>query len=218
MTEAGFFERQRISPTSLTIVIAMHAAAITALALSKMEVTIKTPSGPFEIFDVPIDRDPPPEPVKTSKPTPAPRTTPTRIPPIVEPPISDDLDLDTDPTPTPAATFDRSGSETIKEPTLPPEPVPPVRIEARMDSRSPLQPPYPASEERAGTEGQVKVRVRIGADGRVKAVERLAATHDAFYRATERHALRAWRFKPATVDGRPIESMKEVIVRFVLPA
>ena len=98
---------------------------------------------------------------------------------------------------------------------LPPEP---VRIAARIDPRSELQPPYPASEERAANEGSVKVRLLVGADGRVKAVEQLSATSDAFWRATEKQALRHWRFKPATVDGKPVESRLVLTVHFQLPA
>ena len=89
---------------------------------------------------------------------------------------------------------------------------------ARLDSSSELQPPYPAAEERAEVEGSVVIRILIGTDGRVKAVEKVRATSDAFFRATERQALRHWRFKPATVDGRPVESRQTMTVRFQLNA
>ena len=85
-----------------------------------------------------------------------------------------------------------------------------------MDRRSEPQPPYPASEQRLGREGRVTIRVLIGIDGRVAAAERVRATSDAFYRATEQHALRHWRFRPATVDGRPVESRKSITVEFRL--
>jgi protein TonB len=85
-----------------------------------------------------------------------------------------------------------------------------------MDSRSQLQPPYPASEERMEREGKVSIRVTIGPDGRVKAAEKVSATSDAFFHETERHALRAWRFKPATVDGKPVESRQVLTVLFRL--
>src|SRR5690606_4368682 len=42
MTQGGFFEARRISPSSLTLVIAMHAAALGALALSKGEIIPKS--------------------------------------------------------------------------------------------------------------------------------------------------------------------------------
>jgi protein TonB len=93
-----------------------------------------------------------------------------------------------------------------------------MRIDAEFDPRfaDMIQPPYPPSEERAQREGSVRLRVTIGADGRVKAVERLSATSDAFWRAAERHALARWRFRPATVDGRAVESRKVLSLHFRL--
>ena len=64
----------------------------------------------------------------------------------------------------------------------------------------------------------MQIRVTIGADGRVKSAERVSATSDAFWRATERHALARWRFRPATLDGRPIESRKVITVDFRIDA
>lgn len=79
-----------------------------------------------------------------------------------------------------------------------------------------LQPPYPSSEEQAEREGKVTVRLAIGTDGRVKAIDKVSATSDAFFTATQRHALRSWRFSPATVDGKPVESRKVLTVHFRL--
>jgi protein TonB len=67
-----------------------------------------------------------------------------------------------------------------------------------------------------GTEGIVTLRVLIGPDGRVKSAEKVRATNDIFYQATLRHALRNWRFRPATLDGRPIESSKVMSLHFEL--
>ena len=50
----------------------------------------------------------------------------------------------------------------------------------------------------------------------MKQVEKVRATSDAFFRATEQQALRHWRFKPATLDGKPIESRTTMTVRFRL--
>jgi protein TonB len=60
------------------------------------------------------------------------------------------------------------------------------------------------------------VRVTIGPDGRVTSVEEVSATSPAFFQATQRHALSRWRFKPATVDGRPVQSSKVLSVQFKL--
>ena len=61
------------------------------------------------------------------------------------------------------------------------------------------------------------VRVLVGTDGRVKAVEAVSASENAFLDATREQALRKWRFTPAMSDGAPIEAWREMTVRFVLP-
>jgi protein TonB len=117
----------------------------------------------------------------------------------------------------PIGTAEPKIPDPVPLPVPTPQPVPePVRVEARLDARSELQPPYPASEQRAENEGSVTVRILIGADGGVKQVEKVKATSDAFFRATEQQALRHWRYKPATLDGKPVESRTTVTVRFRL--
>lgn len=94
----------------------------------------------------------------------------------------------------------------------------PVLTGAELDSRfaGSFQPEYPVGERRAEHQGRVVVRVLVGADGRVKQVEKVSAPSNDFFEATERRALQKWRFKPATRDGVPIEVWKTVGVSFVL--
>jgi len=210
MTQGGFFEPKRVHPAQLTIVIAVHAAAITALALAKADFVVPKIVR-TDVFFVPNPIDPPEHrdrqvPQKVEQP-PLPVLDPlVRIehiePPAIDKPFND---------PIAAQTFD--------PPADPPKPmIEPVRVEAQVDPRfaDRLQPPYPLSEQRAGNEGSVKVRVRIGADGRVVSVEKLAAASDAFFEVTQRQALRQWRFRPATLDGKAVESVKVMTVRFQL--
>lgn len=217
MTEGGFFEKRRISPTGVTVVVLLHGAAITALALAKMDMPVMKVFNPLKIEQIAIEPDPPetpPEPVKAEQRVPretqidyVPPVVPTvpKGPVVLHDPTLDPPVFDTKPIPK---------LETRPAEKLPPQPEP-VRVAAQMRSGD-LQPPYPASELRSGNEGKVTIRVTIGADGRVKRGEKVSATNDAFYRATERHALRAWRFKPATVDGRPVESRQVISVDFRL--
>ncbi len=96
----------------------------------------------------------------------------------------------------------------------------PVRIAAEVDPRfrAALQPPYPPDRERAQDEGQVRVRITIGTDGRVTAIQQIGGgAHESFWRFTQRQALNRWRFRPATVDGRPIVSTMVFTVTFRLP-
>lgn len=108
-----------------------------------------------------------------------------------------------------------SGGGTAPEPA---KPAPLPFVGASVDPRfaGNFQPDYPSSEIRLGREGYVTVRVLVGTDGRVKAVEQVSATSPAFFEATKRRALDKWRFKPATRGGTPEESWKRYSVKFVL--
>jgi protein TonB len=93
-----------------------------------------------------------------------------------------------------------------------------VVIDASIDprARAAFQPDYPGTMIRQGVEGAVTVRMGIGADGRVTDIEKISATDESFWLATRRHALREWRFRPATRDGVPIASTRVLTVRFTL--
>jgi periplasmic protein TonB len=41
---------------------------------------------------------------------------------------------------------------------------------------------------------------------------KVRATGAAFWRATAHHARSSWRFKPAMVDGRPVETHTVIII------
>ena len=58
------------------------------------------------------------------------------------------------------------------------------------------------------------MRVLIGTDGRVKAVELVSSDSPGVFEETRRRALARWRFKPATRGGVAEESWKEMTVRF----
>jgi protein TonB len=215
MTEAGFFETRRASPTSLAVVIALHAAALAAVILIKGPIFVQPDRTPIKIINVPITPPPPPEPqqqIEQRTPIEPPIYVPP-LPPVVpnnDPPII----ATRDPLPPLPPTADPGP---IAPPIAPPRRAP-VRLAAAFDPRyrDALQPPYPAAEQRRDREGSVRVRVLIGADGRVKEIVRLSATSDAFWEATRRQALSRWRFRPASEDGRPIESSMTLTVNFEL--
>jgi protein TonB len=205
------------------LVIALHAAVLTALMLAKTEYE-RVKYDPIVVTPIKEQPDPPPIP----EPEPARKAPPQDsviqyVPPEVPSPPREDVTLGEQTEvplkfdPGPIGKADEPSPEPLPVPQPLPVPVPdPVRVEARLDTRSELQPPYPASEQRAQNEGSVTVRIVIGADGRVKQVEKVKATSDAFFRATEQQALRHWRYKPATLDGKPVESRTTVTVRFRL--
>jgi protein TonB len=212
MADSGFLAQKPKSPTGLAIVITLHAVALTALALAKTPIERVAP-GIIKVFKVTPEKDPPPP---NPEPPPEPKAAPSVIdivpPPLPLPPLSRNI-VQPPPVPIPALPGPVIGFD---PPTPPAPPTPPVRVDARIDPRSELQPPYPASERRLDREGSVTIRLLVGADGRVKSTEKVRATSDAFYATTERHALAHWRFDPASVDGRAIESWKTMTVHFRL--
>jgi len=62
--------------------------------------------------------------------------------------------------------------------------------------------------------GTSRVRVLVGTDGRVKAVEDLVTTSPGFFTETRRRAISKWRFKPAMRGGKSEESWFTITVRF----
>jgi len=213
MTEAAFFEPRKISPTGIGVVIAFHAGLITVAALSKIEV-MRPPIVPTIVDFIPN----PPDPPRNVDPPKAKNEDAVKTPTFIDKPdtvVATSFNLDRTVIPTDLGSIDTDFGADIELSKPPPDP---IRIDAQFDPRygDALKPPYPLSEQRGGIEGTVTLRVLIGPDGRVKAVEKLAATTDGFFRAAERQALSRWRFKPATVDGRPIESRKVMTLRFEL--
>lgn len=216
MSEAGFFQQKRSSPGGFALVIALHAGVLGAVMLVKGPIFVPVDRGPIEIFNVPPELDPDPIPPET-RPEPRPDT-PTVIdtfPPVV-PTRPNQPPVDNGPSDPPLPPSGGSGTGTGAGLADPPPPPPVVRRDAEIDPRfaSAFQPPYPTSEQRAQRDGVVRVRVTIGTDGRVIAVERLSATNDVFWAVAERQARTRWRFRPATLDGRPVESVKVMTLRF----
>jgi len=214
MTQTAVYQSPGASPTTLGIVILLHGAVLGALILAKMEMPQKPDFTPIETYPVRVKPIPEPNPPEDIKPAPKQRVeTVERIVETLPPP---EREIFYKPETTPRDAEPTRLATIIEPPRHQPIITTPVRREARIDPRSELKPPYPASEQRMGTEGQVTIRVLIGADGRVKSAEKMRATNDVFYQATVRHALRNWRFKPATLDGRPIESSKVMTLHFEL--
>ena len=227
MPDRGFLEHKPRSPVGLGLVIAVHAAAVAALAMAKMENPPIKIFKPIEIKDIktppPPEKPPEPRDQKVEK-APTRPIEMTYKKPIVELPTKGPVKAVELPPLPPPKFNELDGPVTPPQPPQLPSPPQaadppakaPVRIAARIDSASGLQPPYPAVEERNEVEGSVTVRVLIGTDGRVKSVEKVRAANEAFFRATERQALAKWRFKPATVDGKPVESSQTMTVHFQL--
>jgi len=215
MTEAGFFAQKRSSPTSLALVILLHAAVLAAVIMIKGPQFIRELDPRIIVDSFPVEQDPPPDP----RPRQNRREQPSQVREIrriIDAGQTTQTVTTTGDPPLPPETG--TGTVITLPPPPPPPPPPAVRRGAELDPRfaGELQPPYPAEEHRAQREGRVQVRVTIAPSGRVSSVVRLMATSDAFWRVTERQALDHWRFRPATVDGRPVADSKVMTLQFRL--
>lgn len=206
------------NPGSMAAAVAINGALIAALIFSAPQV-FAPPETPLTGYPVNADPPPPPphpEPKPVRRTVETPRTTPRpdTPDPLVKTPVSvDPIPGNPDPGPVAPDPLPGSGGTVTVDPPTPA----PVLVDASPDPRAgDFQPPYPPSEQRAGNTGRVTVRVLIGVDGRVKAVEQVAAASAAFFDATRRQALSRWRFRPATRDGVPYESWRTMTVRFEL--
>jgi protein TonB len=207
MSGAGFFEQKRGSPAGLAVVVAMHAGVLGALILVKGPQIIRAIHPPLVITPIPIRPDPPPERPQVDQPQHVSQITPPTPVLRIRPDFTTNY-VRPDPQPFPDPTPVREERIEIARAEIPH-----VRRPAELIG-SDLQPPYPAVEERAQRGGSVQLRITVGANGRVVAVQRISATSDAFWRATERQALSRWRFRPATLDGRPVEATRVMTVTF----
>jgi protein TonB len=218
MAEASFLERRKVRPGAALTVILMHGAALAALLLAKTEMMDSVGFTPIDLIEIRTPPPPPPPPQPTTEPQPQQRHVIDRfVPPI---PSRTNSAAAEDPPERQPDLGARPGGEEVapyhppRQPEAAPRPEP-VRVAAAMIGNN-LQPDYPASEQRAQRPGRVVIRVTVGTDGRVIAAERVSATSDAFWEATVRHARRSWRFRPATVDGRPVEAVRTLTVHFRL--
>jgi protein TonB len=210
------YQPQQSRAVSIGASLLISGAIITGMIYSAPNI-IKHVTPIFEATQIPIDPVPPPDPQPIDKKVLV--KTPTQPPITVPDPI---VKTDSDPiirtTPDiPPVQPDIAKPVEVGPPVAvdPPKPVPAL-VGAKRDPRyaDAFQPNYPASELRAQRDGRVAVRVLVGPDGRVKAVEQVSATSAAFFEATKQQALAKWRFKPATRGGVAEESWMTLSVTF----
>jgi protein TonB len=210
---------KRFSPAGAGAALAVNGAVIAAMIFALAPNIVKRIHDPDpQIFTVPPDAPPPPPVDDTVKPRTDARVDPQIYqPPVDNPTHSENPIQGTETKPDVVLPID-TGIGTGTGETVVEKPVPPPLIGAVQDPRyaRDFQPAYPSQGIRSSLEGNATVRVLIGVDGRVKAVEPVRASDPMFFEATRRQALAKWRFKPATRGGVPQESWKTMSVRFEL--
>ena len=200
-------------PVAALFAVGLPAALVVAVALSPMIIEMAPKSEPMTGTLIELEKplDPPPKQADDVAPTPRNASTPDVVVPVVPTTPLTEPWVDTGPSIPDIGPVDPGPPARAADP-----PTIPKLVLAQLDQRyaNLFQPDYPARAQREGIEGVAVVRVLIGTDGRVKAVELVSADDPAFFEATKRRALTKWRFKAATRGGVAEESWKEMRVRF----
>lgn len=225
---SGFGSNGKDRICSAVIAASLQGAGIAALLLIPTAIIVEDkPEAPVKIIDITPDpvKPPPPAPRPVDKVIETPPDTRITAPdPIVKTAKDfDDVRATIVDGPVPYTPVVGTGDEILDGVggTLAPVFIPtpePLLVKPKLDQKyaAQFQPNFPTGKLRAGIEGRVTVRVLVGTNGRAKAIEQVSATDPDFYRATERHALRKWRFTPATSDGKPVEQWMTVSVNFTI--
>lgn len=220
--------------------IGLTIVAVTALIVPPVHPP-EPPPGPFAIVSLPPLNDLTDRPVeaprpkkgndaarpgRTVAPPPAvadvpPAATPDSLPPTASETAPDGPDIPGDGTPgdpdgsttgIPGGTGDGFGGQGVEHGVDP--------LELTGDMVRPLllvkvEPSYPQVARRAGLRGRVTLRAVVAEDGSVESVEVIASTNPLFSDAAV-DAVRKWRYRPASMGGRPVRVTFSVVVDFLV--
>ena len=202
-------------PKALLLIVGAHAVLISAVMTAKMAIPIINREPPLVFQPIPLPPDPPPNPPKADPKQQAPKSDPYQPPRQVPAPVRDGPRIDSMPVPIPdPGPIAGTGPDPVPLP-------PPLPAVARTGPRfiTPdwaLRPPYPADKQRLEEEATLKLRLTIDERGRVIAVEPVGPADRSFLAAARKHLIASWRYKPATVDSRPVASSTVITLRFEL--
>jgi TonB family protein len=105
----------------------------------------------------------------------------------------------------------RASSVAVSERRIPAQP--PGGTEGTLLHR--VEPEYPQEARQQKIQGVVVLEVHVGADGKVQDVQVLSGPPQLVGASTD--AVKQWRFKPHTENGRPVEMESRVSLNFRLP-
>jgi protein TonB len=193
----------------LGLVILLHIGIVIALATGLSHSVVEVIRGPMEteiIDEVKDESEPPPPPPPEFK---------------QPPPAFVDMPLISVETAQPATTAIQAVTN-VKAPTAPPPAPKPkaAATEPRSDPKRPItQPEYPATSVRLGEEGAVILKFMVQPNGRVdgntiSVVE--SSGSERLDKAAMAEARKAWKFIPATEDGKPVAAWYQFRVVFEL--
>jgi protein TonB len=207
---------------SLLLVIGVHVGVLAAVVMSKpdpapIEIVQPTIQGVIvmapreQVVVPPPEPTPPPPPEKKPEPKPQPKPKP-----IPKAPPSERAVKAPEPEPTPPAPVEPPPPAQPQPPAPAPEPAPIIPPRAEAGQLSNPAPPYPTLSRRLREEGTVVLDILIRADGSVGEIK--LKTSSGFKRLDDAaiHAVKRWRYKPATQGGKAIDFWYELPLEFNL--
>jgi TonB family protein len=75
-------------------------------------------------------------------------------------------------------------------------------------------PEYPVEAKKHNLEGTVVLLATIGKDGAVERVERISG--NAMLAGAASRSVRSWQYRPASVNGKPVEARARIVLNFSL--
>lgn len=209
------FEISRPSPLRIgtgSLVIAAHVAALLLMSLGasgEFELTAKPPPRAIDLVEVitrvPVPPVPPPPmpvaPPRARAPV-APQPSALPMAPVesnfaIDAVMPADVDIDV-----------HAGAEAVPGEA---DTAPAANFASLALLHAP-EPPYPARAKRLGWQGEVLLRIHVGADGAPREVRIVRSSgHAELDRSARNHILRHWRFAPPQR-----EAVGEVPIRFAL--
>ncbi len=225
MMEGAFHQPKKTSPTALAVVVLMHGAGLTALALAKTEIAGKIWNPPIVVTPIPEDLPPPPEPPKpVEKAVAPPETVVTHVPPVVPTPPRE-LFVDYKPLPPlQPPVFQPPIREIVPPRVDPPAPpaakkVEPARARANLASYVSDE-DYPSNAVRNEEQGTTRFRLTVGPDGKVRDCTVTGSSGSSALDSTTCKLMRQRaKFTPArNSDGKATGDTVTSAIRWVLPA
>ena len=222
MTEGAYYQPKKTSPTALAIVVLMHGAGITALALAKSEVVGKIWDPPIVIETIPEAKTPPEEqPKPIEKAVIPPESVVTHVPPKIDVP-REPVFAEYKPLPPVQPPVLVPPAEVVVPRSDPPvlevKTVKPARAKANLASYVSDQ-DYPSSAVHNEEQGTTRFRLGVGPDGRVSECSVIGSSgSSALDSATCRLMKQRAKFTPARNSaGEATSDSVTSAIRWVLP-
>jgi periplasmic protein TonB len=205
--------------------VALVATVMAGLSVSKPQVTSPEPLKVQLVSlappaAMPVANEAPPQPPKTKQPAPKPR--PQResaakaleaaAPQLPTPAAS----IESKPQPAPASVAPViSAAPAAAAPAMPASPPKTSASDAAYASSN-RKPPYPRLSRINDEQGTVVLRVLVRADGTAGTVEIKISSSYPLLDESARNTVQTWRFKSATVDGKPVAEWYQLAIPFTL--